>query len=339
MAPELIAEDGSQRQHRQWLRKLLDTTTGRVRIASAYVTDHDLLFGVKDRTVQLLTSIVKMDIVSGATKVQCLRSLVKSGVQCSCLSGGPRLHAKVYIFGDQSAVVTSANLTTNALDSNIEAGVQVTGNAVQELITWFDAFWKKANPLDLPKLSKWEKQTAALRRDYADLRTKASTKPALPNEAMPSVRSPSKLLNLAVNAPRFFVCNTNRRHSPDGEDERLMRRSHYAVVWTDFKYRRHIERVSAGDAVFMFAKGVGIIGVGRARGRHQVLAPGDPARITTVYSDQQEWRVPVDDWLAWAENDEEAFGWKMPNASFLDVTKDAYRELREGVCKHFVPDS
>src|SRR5271165_6596311 len=77
--------------------------------------------------VRLLTSLVRMDIVSGATSLACLRSLIKAGVECSCLSRGPRLHAKVYIFGDQSAIVTSANLTTNALDRNIEVGVHVTG--------------------------------------------------------------------------------------------------------------------------------------------------------------------------------------------------------------------
>ena len=44
---KVIVEDGGQRQHRQWLRKLLETTNGPVRVASAYVTDRDLLFGAK----------------------------------------------------------------------------------------------------------------------------------------------------------------------------------------------------------------------------------------------------------------------------------------------------
>jgi hypothetical protein len=339
MALEFIAEDGSQRQHRQWLRKLLNTTRGPVRVASAYVTDDDLLFGIKNRNVQLLTSLVRMDIVSGATSLRCLRSLIKSGVQCCCLSRGPRFHAKVYVCGDQSAVVTSANLTTNALNSNIEVGVHVTGTCVQELITWFDVFWKKANPLDLPKVSKWEKETEALRRAYAALRRKASAKPALPNEAMPSVRSPSELRDLAGNARGFFVCNTNRRHSPDGTDEALMRRSRYAAVWTEFNHRKHMERVGPGAAILMFAKGVGIIGVGRATGRHEVLPPGHPARITTGYRHEEEWRVPVDDWLAWAENEEDAYRWTMPNARFLDISGDKYRELCEAVFEHFLRDS
>jgi hypothetical protein len=46
----------------------------------------------------------------------------------------------------------------------------------------------------------------------------------------------------------------------------------------------------------------------------------------------------VEDWLAWAEDEEDAYPWKMPNASFLDVSGDSYRELRKAVRKHFLRD-
>jgi hypothetical protein len=335
MTLELIAEDGGQRQHRQCLRKLLNTTNGPVRVASAYVTDEDLLLGIMNRKIQLLTSLLRMDIVSGSTSLRALRSLVKSGVQCRCLSG-PRLHAKVYIFGEESAVVTSANLTWSALDKNIEVGVCLTGNQVQEVIAWFDAFWAKGKALDLPKLSQWEKETEALRRAYAALRKEAGEKPKLPNEARPSVASPTRFRDLMNNARRFFVCNTNRRYSPDGTDEALMRQTQYAAVWEDFNYPGHLERVRPGDAIFMFAKKVGIVGVGRANGHHQVLQPGDSERISTSYNRDAEWRVPVDDWLAWAEHDEDAYDWQMPNASFLDVSGDHYRQMREGIRGHYL---
>jgi hypothetical protein len=40
------------------------------------------------------------------------------------------------------------------------------------------------------------------------------------------------------------------------------------------------------------------------------------------------------------ENDEDAYRrWTMPNASFLDVSGDNYRELREGVHEHFLRGS
>ena len=56
---EIIAEDdGSHRQHRQGLRNLLETTKGPVRIASAYVTERDLLLGFKNREIQVLTRLL-----------------------------------------------------------------------------------------------------------------------------------------------------------------------------------------------------------------------------------------------------------------------------------------
>src|SRR5262249_24668012 len=112
-----------------------------------------------------------------------------------CLSDGPRLHAKVYLFGDEVAVVTSANLTTSALGSNIEVGVQLTGSAVQELVVWFDTFWAKAGKFGLPEVSiwqQWQQETEALRQESDDLGPRARAMPPLPREALAPVRSPAK---------------------------------------------------------------------------------------------------------------------------------------------------
>lgn len=332
---EVIAEDGgSQRQHRQRLRKLLETTKGPARIASAYITDTALLSGIKSRKARLLISLLRMDIVSGATSLESLRSLIEAGVQCRYLSNGPRFHAKVYIFGDESAVVTSANLTGNGLDSNIEVGILLSGSAVHELTVWFDAFWAKAGQLDLEKVSKLQQETAALRREYAVLRKKASAMPTLPNEALPSVRLPEELRDLLDNANRFFVCNTNRRWSRDVEEQ--MRRRSYAAAWEEFKYPTHMDQVEQDNAIFMFAKGVGIIGIGRARAPREILEPSDADRIEN--GDTREWRVPVD-WLAWVEEDVDSFSWHSPYPTFFDVSGDKYRELRQGVRKHFLGHS
>src|SRR4051812_46192509 len=129
----IIAETGLPRYHRPILQGLAGVSSGPVRVASAYVTDRKLLVEARSDVVQLLTTLRRMDVVSGATSLEAIRDLVAGGVECRCVSKG-RLHAKVYIFGCQAAVVTSANLTANALDSNIEVGVQVKGNDVEELI-------------------------------------------------------------------------------------------------------------------------------------------------------------------------------------------------------------
>jgi hypothetical protein len=116
----LIAGAGA---HREQLRELMGTTRGPVRIASAYVTDTDLVPGSDNRDIRLLTGLSTIDIVTGATSLDSLGQLVETGVQCRRSSETPRVHAKVYIFGGEVAVVSSANLTTGGLDANIEVGV------------------------------------------------------------------------------------------------------------------------------------------------------------------------------------------------------------------------
>jgi len=333
--PELIAEDGGQRLHRQRLRDLIDNTKGTLRVASAYVTDRDLLIGIKNRKVCLLTSLLPMDIASGATSIEALLSLIESGVECRCLLERPRLHAKVYIFGSSSAVVTSANLTGNAFDSNIEVGVQIGAESVQELTAWFDKFWAKAHPLNVSQLAAWQQLTAALRRDYSKLRKRANAKLALPNNNLSAAVFLDDLRDLLENATRFFVCNTDRRYG--GHDlERDMHSHGCATAWETFKFQSHIEQVEPGDAIFMFAKGIGIIGIGRAKTRCETLKPGARNRIRKT--ETHEWRVPVD-WLDW-RGDEEAYPYKeAPNFTFWNVTNERYRGLREGIRKHFLGGS
>jgi len=262
---DLIAEsDSGERQHRNTLHNLMKQTERVVRIASANVTDTHLLSDIKNRDVRLLTYLSKMDIIGGASSLDSLTALIKAGVRCRYISSGPRLHAKVYVFDDRSAVVTSANLTRNALNTNIEVGVHLSGVAAHELIRWFDALWKnRADELDLATVSKWRRETEAQRAEYSALRKKAERQPMLPTAGHLSARSTKKLHELFESAGGFFVCNTDRKCSPEAEER--MRHRGYAAAWEEFRYPIHMDTVRRGHAIFMFAKGVGIIGIGRAK--------------------------------------------------------------------------
>ena len=341
---ELIVEDGGQpRRHKQRLRALLESTQGQLRVASAYVTDRDLLFGIEGRKVRLLTSLMPMDVASGATQIEALRSLIESGVECKYLRGRPRFHAKVYIFGSDSAVVTSANLTGSAFESNIEVGVQVGGDSVQQLAAWFDAFWAKADRLDVPELAIWQERTAALRREFLKFKKRANAK--APPPSGPAKAAPSGSIRELFEKPKgFFVCNTNRRQGARTAThgyavEQLMYTRHYAAAWEAFKFRDHMDEVQPGAAIFMFAKGVGIIGIGRAMGKCQKLDSDNSGRIGDPYfKGDREWRIPVE-WLGeWREHD--AYDWKAArNCTFLNVGDEKYMGLREGVRKHFLGDA
>lgn len=181
---QLVAEDGSNRKHRPMLRYMLESNQGPVRIASAYVTVADLAWNTHLREARFLTSLLRYDVVSGATSLEALKRMIEAGVQCRSLAGGARLHAKVYLVGHDSAFVTSANLTMNGLDRNLEVGVRLAGASAQELAAWFDRLWVSARPLDLEQIAEWLKETAALRRQFVELERKTNAKSLLPSEAI-----------------------------------------------------------------------------------------------------------------------------------------------------------
>ena len=301
--------------HRERLLQLLRTTSGPVRIATAYLTETGLLTELGGRDVRLLTGLSAMDIVSGATSVDSLETIIFSGVQCRTLSEYPRFHAKVYILGNGSAIVTSANFTTRALDSNIEVGVVLGGSDVKDLIGWFDGLWGSAEPLDVARLSSLRQETAELRKRFAQflnwfgLGEHAGSLSEMADDASQSQ---------VARTPRFFVCNTNRKEL-GRKGEYLMRSRRYAVAWEYFQNTGDMESIRQSDIILMYANQVGIIAVGKAVGRCEVLEPEDPRRVSDDFS-SREWRIPVE-WLDWV-NEEDACEWKgvLP-PTFHDVSK------------------
>ena len=90
-----------------------------------------------------------------------LRLLIKNGAR---IRGVQKLHAKLYLFGNNQAVVTSANLTDAALLHNHEFGfVTDEANVIERCHEYFDMLWKQAGPdLNIVTLDEWDaKLTAA----------------------------------------------------------------------------------------------------------------------------------------------------------------------------------
>ncbi|MBN2295058.1 MAG: phospholipase D family protein [Pirellulales bacterium] len=341
---QFILEDGTpQRRHRQRLNELLSSTKGSLRIATAYVTDREFIKKAVKRDTLLLISLLPMDVASGATSVETLGWMLRSGVKCQVLPDRPRLHAKVYIFGTSNAIVTSANLTRNAFDSNIEVGVEINGQAVDEINRWFDELWKIGSPLTIDDLSDLQSHTSLLRQEYSKLKKRAKNDLLLTKQHNLSNVLTDSLQDLFTKAPRFFVCNTDRRQGERTSTggfalEQEMYNRGLATAWEDFKYPSHMERVEPGDAIFMFAKGVGIIDVGVATAPCEILSPNNPDRVRNFYNEEntKEWRVPVK-LLTWTD-EAGAYRYKSPNATFWDVTGSDYDEFRKKVKAHFLDD-
>jgi hypothetical protein len=316
-------------RHRNRLLQLLRTTGGPVRIATAYVTETDLLADLGTRCVRLLTGLSIIDIASGATSLDSLEVLIQSGVQCRSLPKDPKLHAKVYILGDGPAVVTSANFTTRGLDLNIEVGAVIAGGDVRDLIGWFDRLWDSAEPLGVDRLSSLRQRTAVLRQSFESLRKQCRL---LDRASADSGPADGATQSRTVRTPRFFVCNTNRKEL-GREGERLMRERGYAAAWEDFQHGRHMAAVQTGDTILLYASQVGIIGIGRAIGPCEIREPDDPDRLSYDF-DSREWRIPVI-WLKWvAESDACAWHGVLP-PTFHDVSSDKWSDHRSEILRHF----
>jgi len=144
------------------------------------------------------------------------------------------------------------------------------------------------------------------------------------------------------SSERVFWCNTNRGAGP-GENglERRMHARGFVAAWTDvehpdgtFNYPEHMRRARRGDMVFMYANGLGIIGVGRvSASRIELLFANESSRLrdfTTEGKNEEEWRIPVE-WLVW--DDTNCCEVEFLRPTFQEITEHAGRVLK--VRQHF----
>jgi hypothetical protein len=145
------------------------------------------------------------------------------------------------------------------MGSNIEAGVEIDGDDVREISQWFERLWNHACPLTIAELTDVQTKIAALRREYESMkkRTKSLFKPRIKR---PAGSLTDSLQDLFETAPRFFVCNTDRRQ---GErtltgrftlEEEMCNRG-FAAAWERFKYQKRMEQVEPGDGILIVRQG------------------------------------------------------------------------------------
>lgn len=121
-----------------------------------------LLTGKCPGKIRVITRFHLGDMCDGVSDPEALRLLLEHGAE---IRGVRNLHAKLYLFGDQRAIVTSANLTEAGLLHNHEFGfVSNEGAIIARCRDYFDSLWKKAGPdLDLARLAGWEKRIEGVR--------------------------------------------------------------------------------------------------------------------------------------------------------------------------------
>lgn len=112
--------------------------------------------------IQLITRFNLDDFAQGVSDLEALRVLLNSGAR---IRGVRRLHAKVYVFGHQRAIVTSANLTNSGLAGNHEFGVvSEEPSVVSAANDYFESLWERAgSDLDPNAIAQWRISVAERR--------------------------------------------------------------------------------------------------------------------------------------------------------------------------------
>jgi hypothetical protein len=208
-----------------------------------------LLAGKCPGVIRVITRFHLGDMCDGVSDTEALRLLLKHGAK---IRGVRNLHAKLYLFGDQRAIVTSANLTEAALLRNHEFGfVSNDSGIIERCREYFDAFWNRAgNDLDLARLEAWEKRIEGVRVGGS----RPSTNAGLPDEGTDAgLGQPELIVTPRVaDAPQSFVKFFGEGHSRASLDMSVLEEvdgsdCHWACTYPKNKRPRQVE-----DGAVMF---------------------------------------------------------------------------------------
>ncbi len=162
-----------------WLAERARACKSRMLVGSPYVNNgilklSDMVSGGVTRTLVTRTDL--RDFALGSSSLGTLCTLAGQGVAVHSLHG---LHAKIYVFDDTSALVTSANATNAGMRRNLECGLG-TGDSqvVEELAAALLNGFHTAGP---PR----EMSHDELEALHAPLETIRATLPKLPRVADP----------------------------------------------------------------------------------------------------------------------------------------------------------
>lgn len=127
---------------------LVNESESKIRITSPFIKENicnDILKTKKECTnIELITSFKLMNLYSGALDIKGIGALINNNN--TTVKNYSSLHAKIYIFDDKKAIITSSNLTNGGLVNNFEYGVLIKEkNVVYEIINDFETLFNDVN--------------------------------------------------------------------------------------------------------------------------------------------------------------------------------------------------
>jgi hypothetical protein len=208
------------------------------------------LLASQPNSIQVITRFNLNEFAQGVSDLSALKVLLDAGAE---IRGVKNLHAKIYLFGDSRAIVTSANLTQAALERNHEFGfVAEDKEIIQSCRTYFQGLWNKGGQsLTIDRLAEWEE----LVTNYLATTACPSTPTGLGDEGADAGLQPEPIgLPPAVSDSgqafvKFFGESTNRApRSLTLLEELRSSGSHWACTYPRGKRPR---RVRDGAVMFM----------------------------------------------------------------------------------------
>ena len=127
--------------HRDTIIDAFEKAKQRIRIISPFIQESMTRYLVdsmgKGITSQLITRFYREDFISSVSSLSAMKSIQKAGVEIYALRD---LHAKLYLFDDNVAIIGSANFTGGGFGNNIELSLYIEDeyDLIQRLSGYFD---------------------------------------------------------------------------------------------------------------------------------------------------------------------------------------------------------
>lgn len=141
------------------LKKAISASDGELRFISPFIKHDELkrLLGLSQRPISVITRFNLRDFAARVSDTSALRLVLEQGGE---VRGVKNLHSKLYLFGSQRAVITSANLTHAGLNRNHEFGLDSDDeNVVTACGEYFKGIWDRTDrPLTHKMLDEWDEK-------------------------------------------------------------------------------------------------------------------------------------------------------------------------------------
>ena len=147
------------------LRTAFKRNRGEIRIVCPFIKLSTVkrLFPSNQKSIRVVTRFSLSDFSEGVSDLDALRELLERG---AAVRGVVNLHAKLYLFGGNKGIVTSANLTESALTRNREFGLITEDSGVVAACgAFFEKLWSGVaqaggRDLTIEEIDDWSEEVA-----------------------------------------------------------------------------------------------------------------------------------------------------------------------------------